>query len=51
VGAFPPAGAFAPFAKEAWLAGVMGVEGAVVAGGSVSGAAGALAVEFLLFSR
>jgi hypothetical protein len=50
-GAFPPAGALGPLAKEAWLTGVMGVEGVGVAGGSASEAVGALAVEFFLLGR
>jgi hypothetical protein len=51
VGAFPPAGALAPFANEAWLTGVIGVEGVGVAGGSASDVEGAFAVEFFLFGR
>jgi hypothetical protein len=51
VGAFPPAGALGPFANDAWLTGVMGVEGVGVAGGSASDVAGALAFEVLLFGR
>lgn len=49
VAAFPPVGALVPFANDAWLFGVMGVEGVDVAGGSGSDVVGALAVELLLF--
>jgi hypothetical protein len=51
VGGFPPAGALAFFANDAWLTGVMGVEGVGVAGGSASDVVAALAFEVLLFSR
>lgn len=51
VGALAPLGPLEPFVKEAWLTGVMGVEGVGVAGGSTSDDEGALAVEFFLFGR
>ena len=50
-GTFAFAGALDALLKEAWLTGVMGVDGVGVAGGSASAAAGAFAVEFFLLGR